>query len=192
MQAVHRLSPDAAAAFKNGSRGNEPIPVASAVRAGVATTPEETGPQYLPPLPSFDVRLVQWLIRQVMLTGRVKRLLLWLPTVYLQTRSFLKAWSWGRKVSMPAYNLRMIACDTCPAKLVRIYPMTHKDGKPGYTGKEYCGRCGCPEWRLSELQVKNKMVGWKCPLRRHEGTYGDETYRHLISNQGCSSCGGAS
>jgi hypothetical protein len=32
--------------------------------------------------------------------------------------------------------------------------------------KKYCGACGCPKWRLSELKTKLRFARLNCPLKK--------------------------
>ena len=62
-------------------------------------------------------------------------------------------WSIVRYGTIEAHNYRQRAleCFGCEARIERGRRM-------------YCGACGCPQWRLSDLRVKWRMRELKCPL----------------------------
>lgn len=112
----------------------------------------------LPPVKyPWDVRLAMF-VR----TGLLRRMLWRMAAVsviglYLRFRVFLATVCSGR-VDEETYRERMDICGSCEAK-------------EEYNGRWYCGACGCPRWRLSRLDIKNRFRGHLCPLRRHPGDY---------------------
>lgn len=56
----------------------------------------------------------------------------------------------GQRADDATVHRRMAACGECD-RLVR-------DGDA-----LYCGACGCPNWRLSELRTKLRFVNLTCP-----------------------------
>lgn len=104
----------------------------------------------------------------------------------------------GPRVSRDEYNLRMIACHKCPNRHLR--PVKTKKGP---LLREYCGLCGCPEWKPARLENKNWWARWKCPARKHAGHYPSDWWLNLIPEDarermlrgggqsgGCPGCGG--
>ena len=49
------------------------------------------------------------------------------------------------------FALRQLKCSACP----------HRQEKGGAF---FCGCCGCPKWRLSTLDFKNRLSLWECPI----------------------------
>lgn len=58
------------------------------------------------------------------------------------------------------YRQRNESCNSCDS-LVR------------YKGKRYCGACGCPHWKLAELDSKLWFKDLECPLNK-PGFWSDE------------------
>lgn len=103
----------------------------------------------------------QWVnVGQPYLLTRTKRVLTWAVynayQVYVMARTLL-----GGRVDEHQFVARMIVCRGCQSlqkRLVRKSPFV----------KLYCGSCGCPQWRLSELHRKNRFLKWECPGDKHE------------------------
>lgn len=62
-------------------------------------------------------------------------------------------WSlfWFGTVDARIYRERVIECFSCPALVEKKRRL-------------YCGACGCPEWWLSDLRKKWRMLELRCPL----------------------------
>ena len=91
---------------------------------------------------------------------RTKRLLWWFAyisyQVYAMTRTLL-----GGRIDAQKFGARIVICEDCQSlqkRLVRKRPFV----------KLYCGSCGCPQWWLSELRRKNRLLKWECPQNKHE------------------------
>ena len=65
---------------------------------------------------------------------------------------FFALWSlfWYGTVEAGIYKRRAVECFVCPALVEKQYRL-------------YCGACGCPEWWLSDLRKKWRMLELKCP-----------------------------
>lgn len=98
---------------------------------------------------------------------------------------FLTRWAsfWramlGGRVSKSGYRDRMAECVKCPQ---RIAELTERRGK--IRERWYCAACQCPRWIMSRLTVKNKLRGWHCPMRKHEGPYPDDAVRMYLTVHG--------
>lgn len=57
----------------------------------------------------------------------------------------------GPRCTDDQFESRLSICRVCEFRRV--------DGE-----KEYCGACGCPQWRLSELSTKLRFSNLSCPL----------------------------
>jgi hypothetical protein len=57
------------------------------------------------------------------------------------------------EVTVQTYALRRAECLECPAFAERERGV-------------YCGACGCPEWFVSDLRFRNRLLGVKCPLNK--------------------------
>ena len=66
-------------------------------------------------------------------------------------------WLMSPRVDDATFRAREGVCDGCE-KLQRS------------NGARYCGACGCPKWRFSELSRKNRRLGHNCPLGKHPGS----------------------
>ena len=60
-------------------------------------------------------------------------------------------------VSLVQLEVRKAACDTCEGVTKQA------------EDKWFCGKCGCPRWDRSRLQVKWEMPGATCPLGKWTG-----------------------
>ena len=70
--------------------------------------------------------------------------------------SFWRAvWSliWQGEVSLRTYQLRKAECLDCDR---------HIETERGI----YCGECRCPDWFMSGLRTKWRMLDVRCPLNR--------------------------
>jgi len=56
----------------------------------------------------------------------------------------------GKRADGAVFSERMTICMKCGER---------KD----VNGKHYCGACGCPKWKLSELGQKLRFSGYHCP-----------------------------
>ena len=74
----------------------------------------------------------------------------------VKAQSFIRALSslirYG-EVTVKTYTLRQAECMDCE------HIVSKERGL-------YCGACGCPEWFMSDLRTKWRMLGVKCPLNR--------------------------
>jgi len=57
----------------------------------------------------------------------------------------------GPRVDETTYQRRLAICRTCP----------HLREEAGH---EYCGACGCPQWKLARLSVKLWLAELACPV----------------------------
>lgn len=60
--------------------------------------------------------------------------------------------------SLGVFAKRKAICLACPRRLTEL------DGKTDEGGIGFCGACGCPSSRRSQLSVKLTMGGVPCPL----------------------------
>lgn len=96
---------------------------------------------------------------------------LWVMRVSWKAYTFCK-WITSRKVSAEILKGRTIVCDGC-------------DASRKTNGALYCGLCGCPDWNMSRLSVKNARKGHNCPLGKHEGSFATMT----LNSKKCKGCG---
>jgi hypothetical protein len=71
-----------------------------------------------------------------------------------KAKSLIRAlWSlfWFGTVEAKTYRRRALECFFCEARIEKKRRM-------------YCGACGCPQWWLSDLRKKWRMLELKCPL----------------------------
>jgi hypothetical protein len=99
-------------------------------------------------------------------------------------RSFLGLFAWpsrayrflraqtGGKVSEFVYGARMATCGDCDQLDIVMGKGT------------FCRACGCGFHRFADLQRKNRLRKWYCPLRRHEGPYPDDRARDDLVRNG--------
>jgi hypothetical protein len=78
----------------------------------------------------------------------------------------------GGKVEPDIWRQRITACARCPKR---------EEVQLRYGVRMYCGMCGCPRWRMSELKRATQYKLWICNLGRHPG-------QHAAGN--CAGCGG--
>ena len=64
---------------------------------------------------------------------------------------FLKTILMSRKVPAEVLAMRDAACNACPHMIRR------GDGR-------FCGCCGCGQWLMAELGIKNLFSQWFCPM----------------------------
>lgn len=141
------------------------------------------------------VRAWTWLIVQASTPLRFKRFVLW----WLRLPS--RAWSMvmvlsSRKIDAETEARRDNVCHDCPFRHYRM-----RRTRQGIVMDEHCGKCSCPDTRLSRNEYRNAYSGWKCPERKHAGPYPDDDLReHLEANGydpkiisggggGCTGCG---
>ena len=130
------------------------------------------------PFPPIHTRLRLWLIAQVSTPYRCKRTALWL------LRFPPRAWSLLRVITSGHENPHEKAdrdriCGECPFRTYRM-----RRTKQGVIMDEHCGKCGCPDWKLSRNAVRNWYSGWQCPERRHAGPYRDDDLRAALEANG--------
>ena len=94
---------------------------------------------------------------------------------YEMARKFFVAIT-GGLVGKDEYAERMNVCGICPSLRVQL------PRKAGQKPSQFCGSCGCSNWMLSELAVKNKLRKWHCPEHRHSGEYPADWVRGYIRN----------
>ena len=78
-------------------------------------------------------------------------------------------WRLSRRVTIEVLTKRLKACEGC-------------EGVEKIGFKRFCRPCGCPNWRWSNLLVKNQRRAHNCPWGKHDGSW--------KTKGGCSSCGG--
>lgn len=114
----------------------------------------------------MHIRLMLWSMRIINMGGplfsftRTKRVLLWLLRTIPRMFLFIKVVS-GGKVNPQIFESRQETCSNC-VRLVRVLRLK----KPHI--KEYCGQCGCPNWKMSELKTKNQFRKHECPMNLQE------------------------
>lgn len=87
-------------------------------------------------------------------------------------------WFFSKRVSDIEYRDRMSDCGGCDSMTIDA------------DGKKWCGSCGCPHWRYSELTVKNRYAGHNCPRGIHVGSIPLPVIAQPEkSNGGCAGCG---
>jgi len=109
-----------------------------------------------PPRKAWD-ELAYERLRWAVSNGVIRVTLLKIIGVYPFVRSFVKA-VLSPKVDSPTYLERMGICQGCNRQVI------------GKRHKKYCGACGCGQWFLARLDIKNRMSGWNCPLGKHPGS----------------------
>ncbi len=83
-------------------------------------------------------------------------------------------WFFSPRVSDFDFEIRQGICNNCD-KLTR-----EEDGT------RWCGACGCPKWKYSELTIKNEYAGHNCPLGKHPGSVALPV---INQSGGCTNCG---
>ena len=94
------------------------------------------------------------------------------PPWHTRILQFLKVVT-GPKVSGVIWRKRVRVCANCSE---------HEEVQYKYDVRMYCGMCGCPRWRFSELKKANQYELFTCNLGRHPGQNN--------APGGCSGCGG--
>lgn len=150
-------------------------------------------PQIRLPHASTMARAWLWLIAQASTPFRFKRAVLWSLRLPLRAWSLVRVLS-SKRVSRVVKLERDDVCSACPSRVYRM-----RRTKRGVVLDEHCGKCGCPDWRLSRNSVRNWYNGWKCPERRHAGKYPDDDLRECLEANGydpktvfgggCAGCG---
>jgi hypothetical protein len=127
----------------------------------------------------WDIRLHRWIrswwiyesdyAKTVSQTAWIRRVRFWIFGYknatygqYEKARKFVIAVT-GGTTSEHEHAMRMAVCYRCPSLRVRLKKNPGGD-------KLYCGSCGCANWMLSELRVKNRLRRHYCPENRHHGT----------------------
>ena len=104
-------------------------------------------------------------------TGKVLAFVLMaIVTACWKAHSFLH-WATSKKASTALQQERNSQCDEC--KLLEVLD----------DGRRFCGGCGCPKSKWSELTTKNSRQGHNCPMGTHRGS------RRLGRIPGCKGCG---
>lgn len=80
-------------------------------------------------------------------------------------------WAASKPASRALQDERNRMCDECEA--IEVTPH----------GLRYCGGCGCPRTKWSELTMKNSRQGHNCPRGTHRGS------RVIGMGGGCKNCG---
>lgn len=119
----------------------------------------------------WDFRLNSWFLRVFGLGSRdgvhdgmgqhlwlPRRLLVWAILAYPRVRQMLWVMLSGKAID-DTVSKRNGICDTCPSL---------KIDRKGY---QRCGSCGCPDWLLSRLRVKNRRRRNHCVEKKHPGDY---------------------
>ena len=167
---------------------NRPTAVAGVRRPAQTDRPDR---QYVMP-EALDIRFHRWLRSWVVLARDYDKDNHWPRFVhrnfwvfgyrrgysglYERGRQLTIALLGGRTVKTEAAE-RMAICRQCPDLTIKLPRRTNGDVR------YYCGSCSCPRWFLSELRIKNRLRLWRCPKRRHPGTYPDERIRRMIATE---------
>lgn len=119
----------------------------------------------------WDFRFNSWLLRTFGLGSRdgvydevgrrlwlPRRLLVWAILAHPRVRQMLWVMLSGKAIDDTASKRNGI-CDTCTS--LKIDRRRH----------QRCGSCGCPDWLLSRLRVKNSRRRNHCVEKKHPGEY---------------------
>lgn len=95
-----------------------------------------------------------------------------------------RAWSMlttitSKRESPDEKTARDAICAACPSRVYRL-----RRTKDTVVLDEHCGKCGCPDWKLSRNVVRNWYTAWNCPERRHAGPYPDDDLRAKLEGEG--------
>ena len=104
--------------------------------------------------------------------GRVGLSDLMSATLRAKQSGFLAAcswyiWGWARRVVLFLYTIDGLFCDREAFEVrenicLSCDVLVHRDG-----GWRFCGSCGCWEWILAHLGIKNWFRRHECPKRKH-------------------------
>jgi len=142
------------------------IPRAPSVHT-IEPVPAAESPTYVGPKDNLSFRVYWWVFGLFFGSMKLIRWGQWWWSLPIRGWFLLTAIC-SRRVSDDVYIDRMNACQTCKANKIRVHP--HR------APRSYCSLCQCPEWSLSQLKVKNRLAGWHCPKRRHDGPYPEDKW----------------
>lgn len=135
-------------------------------------------PLVRPPHKPIHSRVWTWLILQVATPLRFKRLALW--SLKLPPRAWSMLTTITSKRESPDEKAdRDMVCAACPSRVYRL-----RRSKGDVVMDEHCGKCGCPDWKLSRNVVRNWYTAWNCPERRHAGPYPNDDLRAKLESEG--------
>lgn len=116
----------------------------------------------------LDLRLLDWLYRQIVTPRRIVRALVWTlersRRAYVRPREFLAVWL-SRPVGFIAYREREELCDGCPELDVVT------DAWPSWRNGRFCRACRGLRWPLARLDRTNRRSRHRCPENRHPGVH---------------------
>ncbi len=99
-------------------------------------------------------------------------------------------WAWSPRVSEEELIARSAACNTCERRKIKAPPSGFFRwsvlGFDLFPGGAFCATCGCWDWFLALLRIKNTREGHVCPLGLHPGQ--EPMPQHKAG--GCKGCGG--
>lgn len=151
-----------------------------------------TGPYYKAPNAEWYRRLWRWFVARIILGANTAIVRPWVYKHCAPCQWFVEwipkfaTFVWtviGPRVPPYVHAKRMSICADCRMRTLVIQRPTAQDIKtqePRF--KEYCGGCGCPKWRMSELRTKNRFARWQCPRKLHPDPARD-IYQHLLDTQ---------
>lgn len=153
----------------------------------LASLPRKVPPPPPPQLPMvviwkrWDLRFRDYVLRQIRTPHRIVRWSSYWVKFPWRVSSFMYAIV-GPRVDPDKRN---DICATCSS---RIYHLMRNG-----TAYLHCGKCGCPIWHLSELQFKNRLKNWNCPLGKHSNTIDKQQqwlkdHKYVIQPE-CPGCG---
>lgn len=114
---------------------------------------------------------IGWIQRQLQTPKRIMRFILWVANLVPRAVRLWTALTHGY-VGWDEYDERQAACGPCSDRVIHLRLL-----KGAIREKSYCGACDCPKWWFARLDIKNRLRGWRCPMRRHVGSDPYDVYR---------------
>lgn len=100
-------------------------------------------------------------------------------------------WAWSPRVPEDELVARNAACATCERRKIKAPPSGFFRwsvlGFDLFPGGAFCAECGCWDWFLALLRIKNTREGHVCPLGLHPG----QKPMPQRKAGGCQGCGGS-
>lgn len=72
-------------------------------------------------------------------------------TIWAKAAAFVETVTGGRCSEADFTKRLTVWCRNCDLRIVE-------------GDKEYCGGCGCPHWRMSELSTQLRFAEFECPI----------------------------
>ena len=136
------------------------------------------------------IELITWKGLYLLLVSALRRNLLAVIRWYPRTRNFFYVIT-GPKLHKALHRERMKVCDTCDKKVDNLkrrwYYLWFKKSLRWYCSAK---TCNCPNWFMSDLNVKNKYVRISCPEKKFSGDKESNiTVETIKQTPNCVSCG---